>query len=164
MRSLVRLNGFDGVGFPATAGDFDLAGFACFSHWDAEQEYAAIEVSGQLNGVQVLPQEELPAEVARGSFVDYELIAVFMQWFAVCPHGDHVAFYADLDVSWVNTGHVHGDQEPISAAECLHGQGSRAAAVGESLLGQPLEITEGVEVHQRHNCASLWVRDGEQEL
>jgi len=70
------------VGIPATAGDFDLAGVAGLSHWDAEQEYAAIEVSGQLSGVQVLPQEELPAEVARGAFVDYELIAAFMQWFA----------------------------------------------------------------------------------
>jgi hypothetical protein len=80
------------------------------------------------------------------------------------PHGDHVAFHADFDVRWVNAGHVHADQEAISAAECLDGQGSRAAAVGESLLGQPLEITEGVKVHQRHDCASLWVRDGEQEL
>src|SRR6478672_10447291 len=87
-----------------------------------------------------------------------------MHWFAVCPCGDHVAIYADLDVSWVDTRHVHGDQEAISAAECLHGQGSRTTALGESLLGQPLEIAEGVKVHQRHDCASFWARDGEQEL
>src|SRR5207244_3387281 len=83
-------SGVDGLPVLALAADHDLAGLGLLSDRDPQRQHAAVVAGGDVLGVQVVAQDQLPAEHAAGPFSGKHLrLAVAGR--ALGLHGDDVA-------------------------------------------------------------------------
>ena len=128
-------------------------GLACSAMGIRSMQDAAVVRGVDVLGVQGVPEEQLPGVDAQRPLGDLHLDgAVHGQGAALGPHGQDVALDVELDGVGVDAGEVEDGHEVVAVAVRVHGHGggsgpASAAGAGE-VLGEAVELAEGVGAHQ----------------
>jgi len=65
-------------------------------------------------------------------------------------NGEDVSLDVEIDRVGLNTGKLEFGDEPVAVAPCIQRHHSRTRHCAEDLLGEPVEVTEGISTHQHH--------------
>jgi hypothetical protein len=88
----------------ATGRDGDLAGLGLLGHRDVQGQHPGVIASLDVLGVQVLTEEQLPAEDAARPLTDHHLGVVLRDSGALRLHREHVVLHIDVDGLRAHTG------------------------------------------------------------
>ena len=132
------------------AADLDLARLGLLGDRDLQGQHAGVVAGLDVFGVQVVSEDQLPAEHPPRTFGCDEL-RVGCPWRALGLHRDHVAFHVDVDRVRADPRQVELDVEGVALTPGVHRHGRGAGhrpGGAEHLLGQSVKVTERVGAHQ----------------
>jgi hypothetical protein len=137
------------------AGDLDAARLRLFGDRDAQGQDAGLVVGLDVVGVEGVAEEELAREDAEGAFGDLHLDVVAAgQGPPFGLDGQDVALDVELDGVLRDAGQVEADDELVAGAVGVHRHRGRlgpGAGAAEDLLGEAVELAEGVGAHQHRS-------------
>src|SRR5579875_2014251 len=151
-------SGVDGP-LPPAGGDLDLAGLGLLRHGDGEGQDPLVVVGLDVVTVQVLAQEQLTGEAPLGPLGQGDLDPLLGAPGTLSLDGEHITLHRDVYRLRVHPGQVHVDNEVVSPAVGIegHGHDGRTALGTPHLLGQAVQLPEGIGTHQRHRMTSCLV-------
>jgi len=116
---------------------------------DGQPQHAGVVVRLDAVEVEVVTEDELPAEQALRP-LGGERLPVAVARRALRLDGQDVALHVDVERVRGDPGQVELDDEAVPLAPCVHRHDRRArrGAGAQELLGEPVEVAEGVGTHQ----------------
>src|SRR5690349_16127108 len=115
--------------------DLDPAGLGPLGDRDDQAEYAGVVGRLDLLEVEVVPEDQLAAERAAGSFAGQDLPVPAGNW-ALGLDGQHVPFDIEVDALLGYAGQVELDDEPVSLPPRVHRHQGRSGGGAGPLPGE----------------------------